>query len=546
MNIQFLTPNHITELTREEVFVFGSNKEGRHLGGAARLASEKFGAQWGVGVGMTGQCYAIPTMHGGIDEIKPYVDEFIEYAYHHLDKLFLVTRIGCGIAGFTDEQIAPLFKDARFAHNISLPESFVRVLDIDRKFWKKLVIGEWEEEPVCLKERFADKDRVRGCLLGGAVGDALGYPIEFMSYRDIVRRYGDGGLRDYCLDENGVAKISDDTQMTLFTSTGILFWSTRGSTHGISGYPELYVMDHYNNWYGTQIGDRVECPISWLVWDKRLNSRRAPGNTCLRAMEDYRNGKEVYNESKGCGGVMRVAPIAVFNDFVCNDDIFPIIGAKCAELTHKHILSSISSAALVMLINRIVKSEIPANFNDIAGLVREVAYDAQMTRTEYEEGSPTYYDRNPRECEQLYGILNRAISLAVDDSLSDVECIHRLGGGWVAEEALAIAVFCVLRHPNSFEEAVIAAVNHDGDSDSTGSICGSIMGALLGEKAFPEHYLKHLECYDLISDIADDLYVGCRITEFGSCEPISPAEERQWANRYLWGIDARYIKDSQR
>ena len=122
------TPDFITSLADNEIFVFGSNLHGMHGGGAARIAHQKFGAEWGVGVGKTGQCYAIPTMHGGIKDIRPYVDDFIVYAKEHTEFHFLVTRIGCGIAGFTDLQMAPLFEDLLEQDNISLPKVWVDIL----------------------------------------------------------------------------------------------------------------------------------------------------------------------------------------------------------------------------------------------------------------------------------------------------------------------------------------------------------------------------------------------------------------------------------
>ena len=124
------TPERITELKPNEVFVFGSNLAGSHGGGAAWIAYQKFGAVWGQGVGLQGQCYGIPTMQGGVETIKPYVDEFIEFAKEHPELKFLVTRIGCGIAGFRDEEIAPLFKDAIDVENVILPKSFVSYSDI--------------------------------------------------------------------------------------------------------------------------------------------------------------------------------------------------------------------------------------------------------------------------------------------------------------------------------------------------------------------------------------------------------------------------------
>lgn len=123
------TPNKITSLENNEIFVFGSNLDGLHGGGAARVAYQKFGAQWGKGVGIQGNSYGIPTMHGSVEVIKPYVEDFIEFALSHKEYTFLVTRIGCGIAGFSANEIAPLFAKAINAENILLPMDFVQVLE---------------------------------------------------------------------------------------------------------------------------------------------------------------------------------------------------------------------------------------------------------------------------------------------------------------------------------------------------------------------------------------------------------------------------------
>lgn len=122
------TPERIMTLKPNEIFVFGSNLDGYHGGGAARIAMDRFGAVWGQGVGLQGQCYAIPTMQGGVNTIKPYVDEFVAFAEQHPEYKFLVTRIGCGIAGFANEQIAPLFQEALNVENIILPKEFVNAL----------------------------------------------------------------------------------------------------------------------------------------------------------------------------------------------------------------------------------------------------------------------------------------------------------------------------------------------------------------------------------------------------------------------------------
>lgn len=129
MDKRRVSPQWITTLADDEVFVFGSNLEGLHGGGAALLAYERFGAIWGQGTGLQGKSYGIPTMHGGVDVIAPYVDDFIAFAREHRELKFLVTEIGCGIAGFTVEEMAPLFKDAIDEENIYLPQRFIRILE---------------------------------------------------------------------------------------------------------------------------------------------------------------------------------------------------------------------------------------------------------------------------------------------------------------------------------------------------------------------------------------------------------------------------------
>jgi hypothetical protein len=120
-----IAPDFITELAPGEIFVFGSNLDGHHGGGAARIAFRKFEAEWGVGVGPTGQCYAIPTMHGGVEAIRPYVDDFITYVQTHPSNRFLLTRIGCGIAGFQDREMAPLFAEAWELPNVAFPKAWL-------------------------------------------------------------------------------------------------------------------------------------------------------------------------------------------------------------------------------------------------------------------------------------------------------------------------------------------------------------------------------------------------------------------------------------
>ena len=160
------------------------------------------------------------------------------------------------------------------------------------------------------------KDRISGSLMAGAAGDALGYTVEFMSRRSILAQYGDKGITKFDLDSEGKALVSDDTQMTLFTACGMLMGVTRGYMRGIGGQPEEYVDGAYLDWYYTQTGKKKQMltndfHYTWLRDLPELAHRRAPGNTCLSACESLFQGKEVQNNSKGCGGVMRVAPMAL-------------------------------------------------------------------------------------------------------------------------------------------------------------------------------------------------------------------------------------------
>ena len=163
-------------------------------------------------------------------------------------------------------------------------------------------------------------DLVRGSLVGGAAGDALGYTVEFDRYSEIIARYGKLGITEYEL-QGGVAEISDDTQMTLFTANGMLMGLTRGYMRGIGAAPEFYVEYAYQDWYDTQMKSFDEVKElsrhTWLSGIPQLYVRRAPGNTCLTAITDMKKGRTPDNDSKGCGGVMRVAPYGLF--CACHD-----------------------------------------------------------------------------------------------------------------------------------------------------------------------------------------------------------------------------------
>lgn len=185
------------------------------------------------------------------------------------------------------------------------------------------------------------QDKTRGSLLGGAIGDALGYPVEFMSYSQIKSKYGEDGITRFELDKNGVAEISDDTQMTLFTANGLLFGFTRAELDAPLANPEDYIRDSYIEWWQIQTNnvDYTQWHYNWIRDIKELRAQRAPGNTCMQALQEISRHNEVNNQSKGCGGIMRIAPIPLFynalnnckNDFVIQENSSAELSGEVAK-----------------------------------------------------------------------------------------------------------------------------------------------------------------------------------------------------------------------
>lgn len=373
-----------------------------------------------------------------------------------------------------------------------------------------------------------DFDKVLGCLIGGAAGDALGYPVEFSSWAEIQREYGENGIQHYELNGDGVAEISDDTQMTIFTANGLIFWSTRGHTHGVAGYPDFYIKFAYNDWLRTQKGER--CSNTWVGKDPRLHARRAPGMTCLSALEAVARGLEVRNDSKGCGGVMRVAPIALFADIDhLGEPMLPHqCAAEVAAITHKHPLGFLTAAYLEALLEVLQKEKCDSAAEFEAAMAK--AWEV-FQRSNDEKSA--YGNLYPGECREMSEIISKAVRLAKGE-MGDVEAIHEIGGGWVAEETLAIALFSCLRHFGDFACTIRSAVNHSGDSDSTGSVAGQIMGLILGASRIPDAFKTNLELLDLLETLAHDLVQGCPIDEYGvAIEGLPSHEYRTWHLKYL-------------
>jgi ADP-ribosylglycohydrolase len=357
----------------------------------------------------------------------------------------------------------------------------------------------------------APRDRFLGCLLGGAVGDALGAPVEFKSRAAILEAFGPQGITEYAPAYGGLGRITDDTQMTLFTAEGLLRGWVRGCSRGVTTY--VGVTAHaYQRWLATQGEpphdgvDLVREP-GWLYPHRDLHHRRGPGNTCLSALRaPPSEAVFAVNDSKGCGGVMRVAPVGLFHwslrDRHSPRDAFTL-GCELAALTHGHPTGQLTAGVLAVLI-------------------RELTGGASLPEA-LEVAKPIL--REERDHHETL----RAIELAEDLAAGNVpseKAIARLGEGWIAEEALAISLYCALV-ARDFRHGVILAVNHDGDSDSTGAITGNLLGTLHGLDAIPTQWLDPLELRDVISEIAGDLY---DFTEW----PLSPfggvpeQQERLW------------------
>lgn len=346
------------------------------------------------------------------------------------------------------------------------------------------------------------RSRVRGCLLGGAIGDALGGPVEFWKLPQILQTCGNTGVREYVAEHvhgrEVYGRITDDTQMTLFAVEGIIRALVR-TDRGL-GFTVGLLHHAQDRWLDTQ---NLQGPDGsrdgWLINEQWLYSRRAPGNTCLSALGTARGGERrprqfgqaAVNDSKGCGGVMRSAPFGFLGvagpGIQAPGDIIFTFAAEAAGHTHGHPTGQIASGALALLVHEIVQGR---------RLVEAVERVLMALRT-----GETTADPN--------GETLRALQRAVDASSQTPSpaLMESLGGGWIAEEALAMAVHAALvfPEPDQMLDALAYAVTHGGDSDSTGAICGNVLGALHGETALPAALVFEVEGRGTILQLADDL-----------------------------------------
>ena len=324
-------------------------------------------------------------------------------------------------------------------------------------------------------------DRIAGCLMGGALGDALGYEVEFLPWEMIKRQYGQVRALE---THGGKARFSDDTQMTLFTNEGLVLGWRQEKKYRTGKRPDDYIFQAYLCWLKTQ-GEDARSDLeskSGLMRVPGLYKQRAPGNTCLFSLRGGRKGtlSEPLNFSKGCGGVMRSAP-AGFMPFWEKP---LILGARSAAITHGHPGAWAPAGMLSDMVYRCVYGEQRPLQDIVQDSLNALRKQWKLPETEH-----------------FAGMIQNAVWLS-SSAVPEVEAIHSIGGGWVGDEAMAIAVYCSLKHPRDITEALIAAVNHSGDSDSTASVAGNILGAYHGLSALPGDWIAQLELTDVILDQA--------------------------------------------
>lgn len=346
------------------------------------------------------------------------------------------------------------------------------------------------------------KDKISGSLIGGAIGDALGYQIEFK------RNIKDKEITSF---KDGKGIISDDTQMTLFTANALLYRETRSAMRGIALLPVDAIFESYLDWLDTQNHTNNHHSISWIKDLKELNIPQAPGNTCISALSSGIKGtiKNPINNSKGCGGIMRVAPIGLY---MRESEIAGQFAAEASAITHGHPLGIIPSYVFSTLIWYL------SNTN----LTIKEALDKSMKQ--YEEKFDVFDKENKY---YFIDLVNKAIKLS-EENKNDIEAINELGEGWVAEETFAIAIYSCLKYPNNFKDAIVCSINHDGDSDSTGAVAGNIMGAYLGYEKIPFEYKNNIELKNEILELANDLSSEIPVGEYND------NNDEYWLSKYAY------------
>ncbi|RMI34863.1 ADP-ribosylglycohydrolase family protein [Nocardia stercoris] len=334
-------------------------------------------------------------------------------------------------------------------------------------------------------------DRIRGALVGGAIGDALGWPIEFLQLEQIRARYGFAGVTDLLPQHDpGPQHITDDTQMTMFTAEGLL-------RTPVGADPVPVLRRAYLRWLDTQQNDGPAThPDGWLAGLDYLYAMRSPGNACItglrRQAREYQPPRPlgehgaVNSDSKGCGTVMRSAPFGLVG---AGPEVAFGLAARAAQLTHGHPTGYVAAGAFAALIDESVSGR----------PLRDAVRDT-ITRIDCVPGSG-----------EVGAALRWAVESADAAGTATAAWVEQVGAGWVAEECLAVAVFCALHaeHTGDVRGALLLSVNHSGDSDSTGAVTGNLLGARHGLSALPPDWAAAVEGRADLITLADDLVAAC-------------------------------------
>lgn len=342
--------------------------------------------------------------------------------------------------------------------------------------------------------------KILGCLLGGALGDAFGYPVEFRSWTQIRETFGEAGLTEPQA-AGGRLRVSDDTQMTLYTADGLLSAIAAGAPRD-GDRIRARIRHAYLAWLRTQREEWSSGPTG-LSQFRELWAVRAPGSTCLSALRAGARGapSAPANDSKGSGAVMRVAPLGL-TPAIDADEAFDLADAAAA-ITHGHAVARLSAAAFASLLR---------------DLLADTPLEAALTRME----ARLQKGQGARE---ILAAVRSARILAATET-PPRQAIATLGEGWTGEEALAIGLYAVLR-ADSFEGALRLAANHDGDSDTTASIAGQIWGTLHGVEVLAHDWIRKLDVLEPLCDVAGRLIACAAAPEPAAARPLSTLRYRQ-------------------
>ena len=340
------------------------------------------------------------------------------------------------------------------------------------------------------------ESRFEGALLGGACGDALGYPVEHKVHSQIVSIYGENGIQKMEVSDTGEALITDDTQMTIYTAQGLIH-----AAENNCGFSETVSEVHksYLRWIGSLLHNELEIaqlyqslyPGKDLLYNNLLEKEENAGLaskmcrggstfTALLSGNKYSPSNPA-TEGVRCGTTMRSAPIALY----CyqNPELAFSLACECAALTHGHRSAYLSAGVMCMLMSYL-----------LSGMEMREAIDTTLAYLEKQDNSSS-----------LLGVLRKGIALAESPCPKPVEDIQKIGLGWRADENLAIVLYCCVRFGKNIRDALIACVNHDGDSDSVAAVCGNVMGAYVGREGLPEEYVNCVQFKDLLVSQANRL-----------------------------------------